>query len=66
MGINFQKMDQNYLTGVNSKLGALLTLNIRGTNANLTGTEEAIEEITTCLVSSNILEIMADTPMVHT
>ena len=66
MGINFQKMDQNNLTGVNSKLGALLTLNIRGTNANLTGTEEAIEEITTCLVSSNILEIMADTPMVHT
>ena len=32
MGINFQKMDQNNLTGVNSKLGALLTLNLRGTN----------------------------------
>ena len=65
IGMNFQRIDENNLTGVNSKLGALLNLRLKGTNAELNGTEEPIEQITTCLVSSNICEITADMPIVY-
>ena len=51
-------------SGVNTKMGSLITLKIKGTEGNLADTEQ-IEEIITTLVSETVLELRSDGSIVY-
>jgi len=55
IGISYEMADINF-TGVNTKMGSLLVLKLKGTNGAL-ATEEAVQEIFCHLISETVLEV---------
>ena len=51
-------------SGVNTKMGSLITFKIKGTEGSLADTEQ-IEEIITTLVSKTVLELRSDGSIVY-
>ena len=51
-------------SGVNTKMGSLITFKIKGTEGNLADTEQ-IEEIIATLVSETVLELRSDGSIVY-
>ena len=63
IGITFEKMNSEHLTGINSKMGSLMTAK---TKPYKTLTEnEMIQEIFVHLISENILEVRSDGAVVY-
>ena len=56
IGISYEKMADINFTGVNTKMGSLLVLKLKGTNGAL-ATEEAVQEIFCHLISETVLEV---------
>ena len=56
IGISYEKMADINFTGVNTKMGSLLVLKLKGTNGALP-TEEAVQEIFCHLISETVLEV---------
>jgi len=59
-----EKMADLAFSGVNTKMGSLITFKIKGTEGSLAETEQ-IEEIFTTLVSESILELRSDGSIVY-
>ena len=59
-----EKMSDLAFSGVNNKMGSLITFKIKGTEGTLAETEQ-IEEIFTTLVSETVLEIRSDGSVVY-
>jgi len=59
-----EKMSDLAFSGVNTKMGSLITFKIKGTEGNLADTEQ-IEEIITTLVSETVLELRSDGSIVY-
>ena len=56
MAFSFEKMADVNFTGVNTKMGSLITFKLKGTEGTLAETEQ-IQEIMVHLVSESVLEI---------
>ena len=56
IGISYEKMADINFTGVNTKMGSLLVLKLKGTNGALP-TDEAVQEIFCHLISETVLEV---------
>ena len=56
IGISYEKMADINFTGVNTKMGSLLVLKLKGTNGAL-ATDEAVQEIFCHLISETVLEV---------
>ena len=63
IGITFEKMNEQNLAGVNTKMGSLMTAKIKPYNT-LTD-NEMIQEIFVHLMSENVLEIRSDGSVVY-
>ena len=64
IGFSMEKMSDLAFSGVNTKMGSLITFKIKGTEGTLAETEQ-IEEIFTTLVSETVLEIRSDGSVVY-
>ena len=64
IGMNFEKMADVNFTGVNTKMGSLITFKLKGTEAPLPVGEE-VEEIFTHLISESVLEIRESGSIVY-
>jgi hypothetical protein len=64
IGFSMEKMSDLAFSGVNTKMGSLITFKIKGTEGSLAETEQ-IEEIFTTLVSESILELRSDGSIVY-
>ena len=63
LGITFEKMNEANMTGINSKMGSLMTCKVRPCK---TLTEnEMIQEVFCHLLSENVLEIRSDSSIVY-
>ena len=63
IGITFEKMNEQNLTGINTKMGSLMTAKIKPYK---TLTEnEMIQEIFVHLISENVIEIRSDGAVVY-
>ena len=56
IGMSYEKMSDVDMTGINTKMGSLLTLKLKGANGTLAGGEE-IQEIFSHLISETVLEL---------
>ena len=63
IGITFEKMNEANMTGINSKMGSLLTARVKPYKT-LTA-NEAIQELFCHLISESVLEIRSDGSMVY-
>ena len=64
IGVDFQKMNSVNFSGVNTKLGSLITFKLKGTEGAIAPTEQ-ITEIFVTLVSESVLEIRSDGSLVY-
>ena len=64
IGVDFQKMNSVNFSGINTKLGSLITFKLKGTEGAIAPTEQ-ITEIFTHLVTESILEIRSDGSLVY-
>ena len=63
IGITFEKMNSEHLTGVNTKMGSLMTAKIKPYKP--LSENEVIQEIFVHLISENIAEIRSDGTVVY-
>ena len=56
MAFSFEKMPDVNFTGINTKMGSLITFKVRGAEGTLAETEQ-IQEIMVHLVSESVLEL---------
>ena len=64
IAFSMEKMADLAFSGVNTKMGSLITFKIKGTEGSLAETEQ-IEELFTTLVSESILELRSDGSIVY-
>ena len=64
MAFSFEKMPDVSFTGINTKMGSLITFKIRGNEGPLANTEQ-IEEIFVNLISESVLEISESGAIVY-
>ena len=64
IGVDFQKMNSVNFSGINTKLGSLITFKLKGTEGAIAPTEQ-ITEIFTHLVTESVLEIRSDGSLVY-
>ena len=64
IGVDFQKMNSVNFSGINTKLGSLITFKLKGTEGAIAPTEQ-ITEIFCHLVSESVLEIRSDGSLVY-
>ena len=63
IGITFEKMNEQNLTGINTKMGSLMTAKIKPYKP--LSENEVIQEIFVHLISENILELRSDGTVVY-
>ena len=56
MAFSFEKMPDVNFTGINTKMGSLITFKVKGNEGTLAETEQ-IQEIFVSLVSESVLEL---------
>ena len=56
MAFSFEKMADVNFTGINTKMGSLITFKVKGNEGSLANTEQ-IQEIFVSLVSESVLEL---------
>ena len=56
MAFSFEKMADVNFTGINTKMGSLITFKVKGNEGSLADTEQ-IQEIFVSLVSESVLEL---------
>ena len=64
IGMSFEKMADVNFTGINTKMGSLITFKLKGTEAPLPVGEE-VEGIFTHLISESVLEIRESGSIVY-
>ena len=64
MAFSFEKMADVSFTGLNTKMGSLITFKVRGNERTLTA-EEEISEIFVNLVSESVLELTESGAIVY-
>ena len=64
IGVDFQKMNTVNFSGINTKLGSLITFKLKGTEGAIAPAEQ-ITEIFVTLVSESVLEIRSDGSLVY-
>ena len=64
IGVDFQKMNTVNFSGINTKLGSLVTFKLKGTEGAIASAEQ-ITEIFVTLVSESVLEIRSDGSLVY-
>ena len=64
IGVDFQKMNTVNFSGINTKLGSLITFKLKGTEGAIASAEQ-ITEIFVTLVSESVLEIHSDGSLVY-
>ena len=64
IGVDFQKMNTVNFSGINTKLGSLITFKLKGTEGAIAQAEQ-ITEIFVHLVSESILEIRSDGSLMY-
>ena len=64
IGISLEKMQSVSFTGVNSKMGSLITFRLKGTEGAIAEAEQ-ISEVFCDLVSESILEIRSDGSLIY-
>ena len=64
MAFDFQKMTDLSFTGINTKMGSLITFKVRGNEGSLAETEQ-IQEVLVNLVSESILELTESGSVVY-
>ena len=64
MAFDFQKMADVSFTGINTRMGSLITFKVRGNEGTLAETEQ-IQEIFVNLVSESILELTESGAIVY-
>ena len=64
IGVDFQKMNTVNFSGLNTKLGSLITFKLKGTEGAIAPVEQ-ITEIFVHLVSESVLEIRSDGSLVY-
>ena len=64
MAFSFEKMPDVNFTGINTKMGSLITFKVRGNEGTLAETEQ-IQEIFVNLISESILELTESGSIVY-
>ena len=64
MAFSFEKMPDVNFTGINTKMGSLITFKVKGNEGTLAETEQ-IQEIFVSLVSESVLELTESGAIVY-